>query len=328
MIGGKKEEIALELMLSIIQTQKPVQVLEDAMESFMRKGDRKLVASLEEVKELVAGGEDYVQAFYSAGFLGEETYSFLSIMSQYGGLGADVLRDYVESRRAVRDVIKKGVLASFQPVLAVVVSVVLSAVMIPTFSKVYEESTRAEMRPFFYPIYELFSRFPAIGAILLLLASLLTLVLLYLLVYRFFLSKERWLSELSAYFLNLRKQYVPYHEILDFLASRERSETRRDFYETLSVAVRELSVDEAFLPLFDYFPVSLAIVVRERLRAGEESSAWETVRKEMLDSLHTKLELLNNFSPVIAYSMAFFLIVFSLVPAFLSLTATLSSISF
>ena len=327
MILGKKEDIALELILSIIQTRKPVQVIEDAVESFMRKGDRKVVASLEHVKEMVAGGEDYIQAFYSAGFLGEETYSFLSVMSIYGGLGADVLRDYMKSKRALRDAMKKGFLASFQPVLAVVVAVVLSAVMVPTFARVYEETTKPEFRPFFYSIYDRFADHPVLGSILLLLSVLFLLFFLYLAVYRVFLSKERWLVELSAYFLNLRKQYVPYHEILDFLASRERSEKRRSFYETLSSSVRELPVDEAFLPLFDFFPISLAIVVRERLRTGEEASAWEIAKREMLSALETKLEILNNFSPVIAYAVTFFLILFALVPAFLALISTLSSLS-
>lgn len=317
------EELSLEILISALQTNKPLQTLEEVIDELERKGNRKLADKFSLARDYISAGEDITDAFFFSGLISEETYHYFSVYSKEGSLSPEVVKDYLSLKRDIKNVISSTVSSLAYPVMSVLGAVAGSVILIRQFTRIYLETVGE--KPFFFAIYEFIMNYPLIGGTVMFATVMLILLTSIYFLMKALVGKEMWLMKLSNLLKSLRMQKVPYHRIFEFLYEREKNKKIRELYEELILITERQHIAEAY-PLFEHIPLNLAVILREKLRIGEEVSAWETLAREMKERIFFKLSTLSSLSPVFAYLLIFIIFAFAFVPFFLTMSHLLSQI--
>lgn len=325
---NKYEEIALELMVSIIQTNKPETILDRAISRASKSGEKGLVKRLNNIRFFIEGGYNLVDAFYFAELLGEETYRYLQAVSSRGNLDYAFIKDYLSELRERKGVFKEVMSLLALPLLYVIMASVMGTMLNKQFMDVLMTSMKEEDLPSWAVLHLAFAKHPFIGAFLIAVISLVISLGVLMILFRKAGYKEMKIYNLASIVSSLRRQNIPYSEIFGMLAGGEKDRGFRNLYSYIAEEVERERISQALLPFYELIPLTVALVFQNQLEKGAEVEGWNYLKNEMKTTFKSKMEMLKSLSPLIGYLLVAFIIIFSIMPLMIAIQGLMKTLTF
>jgi len=310
------EEVALELILSVIKTGRPLVDIDKARMRYAQMGNAELAELVSRVYMLLEGGASVIDAFYSASMLSVETYSLLKVAEDSSSLTEGFVRDLITAKREKESAKGKVRSAIVTPLVMIVAVSFAGATIIAKLMQVIS-SIQIQGRKIYVPfesVYLAIAQSPLLGGLAL--AGIFSVLFVFLvgLWFRRSGSKEMKLMIASRLLALLRRQEVPYAKIFRTLASFERDKKLRRAYNLVAEQSEILQIQEALRPLLPHLPVTVSVVLSSMIERGDEVEAWLYVNEQMRVIFDSKMVLFEKNAPMLGNFMFLLIMMFSMYP--------------
>ena len=322
-----KEELALELILTSIQTGKPLVVIERAIEELAKVNKNKIAEKLDEVQKYVKNGYNIVDSFYYADFLKDETYGYLILVNKKGGISESFIKSFLSEYREKRNLLKKTFSSFLAPASYILLSALMGVFIIKQFMILINSSTKNADYPFWMSFHVFIASHPIMGFFILLLTSILILGGIVLFIFRKIGYKEMKIYFLASLLHILRSQGVTYSEIFDAMTRIEKDKKFKSIFEQIAIESRTLKAFDALRPLYEMLPLNVSLLIQSFLERSEDAEGWRMVRNEMKAIADAKLQAFAEVAPLVGYIFVAFVIIFSMLPLKVAITSLIANIS-
>jgi hypothetical protein len=338
----KETVFALEVLATILKTGNPERVLDTVVEKLsreanksfkdallyklFRKGKRKLAEKFMYLKQIYLE-ESPVDAFYRADLIDEDTYRFLLVVQNKGGLTANLIKILIDSIEERQKAMKETLFLLAMPLLYIFLASVIGVLFSSNFVDVLLNIVdRNSLPPLILP-HLFIKEHPFIAFLIIFIVSLAAIFGLLFLLFKKAGYLQLKMYQLATIASILRRQNIPYSEIFSFLSSAERDKKLREIYTFLAEEVKKLPVAEAISDLLEMLPFSIALIFSSQLERGEEISGWEYLKEEMRKAFLLRLQTLKTVIPNIGFAILAIIILFSISPLFVAIKVLMKMLS-
>ena len=310
------EDTALELILSVIRTGRPLVDIEKARERYSQVGDFRLTKLLARVVSLIESGTSVVDAFYFANMLTVESYSLLKVAEESESLTEGFIRDLISAKRekkSARGKVRSAVITPLIMITAVsFAGAVIIAKLVNIISALQFQGKTLEIP--MKSLYTAIAKFPFLGGLFI--AGVASTLFLFLvnLWFKKSGSREMKLMVVSKLLALLRRQGVPYSKILKVIASFEKDKKLKRVLNLVGEQSEILPIQEAVRPLLSFLPVAVSTVFMSMLERGDEVEGWNYVNRQMKEIFESKVMIFEKNAPIIGNFLFLVIMIFSMYP--------------
>jgi len=338
----KETVFALEVLATILKTGNTEKVLDTVIEKLLReanksvkdillyklfrKGKRKLAEKFMYLKQIYLENSP-VDAFYRADLLDEETYRFLLVVQNKGGLTVNLVKSLIDSIEERQRAFRETLSLLAMPLLYIFLASVIGVLFASNFVDLLLTITDRNSLPSLILPHLFIKEHPFIAFSIIFFGSLGALLGILSLLFKKAGYLQLKMYQLATIASILRRQNIPYSEIFTFLSSAERDKKLREIYTFLADEVRKLPVAEAISDLLEMLPFSVALIFSAQLERGEEISAWEYLKEEMRKSFLLRLQTLKTAIPNIGFAFLAIILLFSISPLFIAIKTLMKLLS-
>lgn len=266
------EDIAMELIKSIIVSKQRTFILETAIEMF-DSTNKKVSRMLAEVANDMNAGMDSISAFNNNNFLREDTYNLLKLLQEKGGLGVVIIDIMLKNNKKENEIASKKRSLFIGPLFTLIVGIFIGNYLVITSVGVVKDNPQFNLQisDVYFMIAENY-----------LVASLATAAAIATLVWfglDYIMKKTggiyMYLYKANTMIFFLRKAKVPYSEIFQKIQILLPRGTRaRNITENIA---DEIKVKKIGLVIKDYlklYPLSIMSTKMTQFERGEEVDAF------------------------------------------------------
>ncbi len=312
----KEEPFVLELITSIIETKKPKSTIEAVISFAQQKNDHKLATKLQEVISFIDLGETYIDSFYFANMLTDETYSIFNLADAKKALNRDMIVERVNDKETLRQIAKMISSTMLQPFIliffAVGANIFVVTKFIPILKSFYKQDHMqppTDMQPFIFAYYHPFLGFLALLAIM--------YVLIFILIH--VIKSKTGQQELALYKMsmtikNLKNIGLSYEQIFLEMYESEKNKKMAYIFYDIYVTVSQSSITQALEPIFEKLPITLAVVIFEKISKNDDIQAWEFAKIRLKEESFAKVETFAKILPFVGQVSIFLVISIAMIP--------------
>lgn len=266
------EDIAIELIKSIIVSKQRSFILDTAIEMF-DKTDKRVSRMLAEVSSDMRNGMDSITAFNNNNFLREDTFKLLKMLQEKGGLGVDIIDIMLTSNKKENENAKRKLSLFMGPLFTLAVGIFIGNYLVITSVGVVRDNPQFDLdvAQIYFTIADNY-----------MLASLSTIITLSLIVWfglDFVMKKTggifMYLYKANVMVFFLRKAKVPYSEIFQKIQVLLPRGTRaRNITENIADEIRVKKIGLVIKDYLKLYPLSIMSTKMTQFERGEETEAF------------------------------------------------------
>jgi len=312
----KKEQFSLELIISIMETKKPKKTIEDVIALANKKGEDNLAIELYDVLTHIEDGRTFVESFYYADMLTEETFSLFKLADEKNALNREMIEERIDNKESMAKIdssIKSSMMQPFLLIFAgVLANIFIVSQMMPVLRSFY--SDKHEELPLMLIPFDFADKHPFLGFLGLLSIMYLIIGVLIYLVKNKTGANEMMIYKISSVIKILKDIGLSYEQIFLQLYESETNTKLKELYYTIYTSITMNSVLEAMEPIVQKIPIGVAVVLFDRLGRNDDVKAWGYTKERMKNETFDKIETLSKVLPFIGYIMIFMVILIAMVP--------------
>jgi len=266
------EDIAIELIKSIIVSKQRTFILETAIEMFDTT-DKKVARMLSEVYHDMNAGVNSISAFNNNNFLREDTYSLLRLLQEKGGLGVIIIDIMLQNNKKENEIAKTKRSLFMSPLFTLAVGIFIGNYLVITSVGVVKDNPQFDIQiaQVYYLIAENY-----------LIASAATVVALGVFVWfgLDFIMKRTggifmYLYKVNIMVFFLRKAKVPYSEIFQKVqVLLPRGSRARVITENIADEIKSKKIGLVIKDFLKLYPLSIMSTKMTQFERGEEVDAF------------------------------------------------------
>jgi hypothetical protein len=266
------EDIALELIKSILSSKQRTFILETAIEMF-DSTNKGVARMLSEVNNDMAAGMDSISAFHNNNFLREDTYNLLKMLQAKGALGLVIIDIMLKNNKKENEIAAKKRSLFIGPLFTLFVGIFIGNYLVITSVGVVRDNPQfnLQINDLYYLIADNF-----------LIASILTATSLGILVWfgLDFIMKRTggiymYLYKANTMIFFLRKAKVPYSEIFQKVQILLPRGTRaRSIMENIADEIKVKKIGNVIKDFLKLYPLSIMSTKMTQFERGEEVDAF------------------------------------------------------
>jgi len=311
-----KEPFVLELIVSIMETKRPKKTIEDVIALTSKKGESKLTTELYEVLAYIEEGRSYIESFYYAEMLTDETFSIFKLADEKNALNREMIEERIENKESMDKIdssIKSSMMQPFLLIFAgVAANIFIVSQIMPVLRSFY--SDKHQELPMVLAPFDFAEQHPFFGFLGLL--SILYFIMGFLI---YIVKNKTGASEMMVYKISaiikiLKDIGLSYEQIFLQLYESESNRKLKVLYYTIYTSISVNSVLEAMEPIVQKLPIGTAVVLFDRISRNDDVKAWSYTKERMKEETFSKIEKLSKVLPFLGYMMIFMVILIAMVP--------------
>ena len=326
-IRKKNEEVSLQILQSILETNNPIEILDQISNFLYTKNKKKLAELFENAKnDIEFEAKDILDSFYENYLITERTYRDLKSIEQLSTLDYKTIENLISQREEEKKFSNKILF-----IILKTIGMSLFTLLIALPSLI--ETKKLELPALRGDIFEGVYRFIILNPV----AGIPTVVIIVFLLVYFtidFVSKRiiegtDALFRFVNYVTFFREAKIPYSVILNkYIESFPKDAKKLPIQDILEVIDYE-SANEAFTPLINKLPINESVVAREKI--GSESGdidAWRFLKNRIFERLNLKFASLEKMSNSLYYLFLILILLFAFYPLGLVMMSILNKTNF
>jgi len=308
------ENFVLELIISIIETKKPKMVIETAIGLSGKHGMAKTGARLYEVLALIEAGKTYVESFYYANMLTDETYSLFSIADEKNGLTREIIKERVEDKSSIKKIENSIKSSMIQPFVLIFLASIAAVFITTRITPILIEFYKGQQIPSILEPYIAANSYPILG-FLVLVSLMFGLMSIAMYAIKNKTGKvEMTLYKISTIVKNLKDIGLSYEQTFMQMAEMENDKKLSELYNLIYNEISISPIQDAIAPILDKLPINIAIVLVDKISRNYDTQGWSYVKVEMKQKTFEKIESFSKMLPFLGYVFIFILMLISLTP--------------
>jgi hypothetical protein len=310
----KTEDFVLELITSIIETKKPKPTIEAVIALANKKGDHDIASQLYEVLTLIEDGRTFIESFYYANMLTEDTYSLFKLADAKNALTREIIEERVEDREAMKKIDSAMMSSLIQPFvlifLASMASVFIMTRIIPILVSFYKD----EPIPLILEPYILINASPILGFFALVAFMFGFMGAVMALVRNKTGKTEMTLYKISTVVKILKDIGLSYEQIFTQMSEIEVDQKLSEMYVVIYNEISISSITEALNPLLEKMPIGVAVVLADKISRNDDLKGWTYVKAQMKHQTFMKIDGFSKMLPFLSYIFIFTLMIIAMLP--------------
>jgi hypothetical protein len=272
MAKKEHEDIAMELIKSIIVSKQRTFIIETAVEMFDQT-DKKVARMLSEVANDMHAGMDSIAAFNNNNFLREDTYNLLKLLQEKGGLGIIIIDIMLANNKKENEIAAKKRSLFIGPLFTLMIGVFIGNYLVITSVGVVRDNPQfnIEISDIYYTIADNY-----------LVTSLVTAISIGIVVWfglDYIMKKTggifMYLYKVNTMIFFLRKAKVPYTEIFQKVQIMLPKGTRaRNITENIADEIKVKKISLVIKDFLKLYPLSVMSTKMTQFERGEEVDAF------------------------------------------------------
>lgn len=323
-MGVKKqhEDIAMELLKSIIVSKQRSFIIDTAIEMF-DDTDKKVSRMLYEVKNDMHYGMDSVEAFHNNNFIRDNTYRLLSMLKEKGSLGVPIIDIMIANNKKENDIAAKKRSLFMAPLMTLIIGLFIGNYLIITAVGVVKDSSQfnIQISEVYYMIEDNYLA-STVGS-----AVFLSIFIWFGI--DFIMKKTggiyMYLYKANIMIFFLRKAKVPYSEIFKQAEELLPKGTRaRDIMENVSTEIKVKNISLAIKDYLKLYPLNIMSTKMTEFERGDDTEAFYDLSLESAKLYDAYSDKMATSLPTIFLFLTFGYMGWCLMPLISFLQAVMS----
>jgi len=318
MFSSKKkdeiEDFVLELIISIIETKKPKLVVELAIELSSKHGMEKVGARLHEVLNLIEEGKTYIESFYYSNMLTDETYSLFKLADEKNGLTRETIKERIDDKSSMKKISNSMKSSMTQPFVLIFLASIAAVFILTRIVPILIEFYKNQQVPLILEPYIVANSYPLLG-FLFLVSLMFGMMLMVMYAIKNKTGKvEMTLYKISTIVKLLKDIGLSYEQSFIQMAEMENDKKLSELYTLIYNEISISPTQEAISPILDKLPISVAIVLADKISRNDDAQGWAYVKAEMKQKTFEKIDSFSQMLPFLGYIFIFILMLIALTP--------------